>query len=118
MARALVGLAVAALIAGCGDEPVAETGGNPASRAGDPTTLTGPLADSQGGQIVAQSGCLACHAIGANGNDGPGPALDGIGGRLSATEIRRSLLDPVAPMPSYRSLGDLDVLVRFLSELR
>ena len=26
--------------------------------------------------MVAQSGCLACHKIGENGNDGPGPAPD------------------------------------------
>ena len=25
--------------------------------------------------VVAQSGCLACHKIGENGNDGPGPHL-------------------------------------------
>ena len=29
-----------------------------------------------GKQVVAQSGCLACHKIGENGNDGPGPAAD------------------------------------------
>src|SRR3954469_1580466 len=27
----------------------------------------------RGKQVVAQSGCLACHKIGENGNDGPGP---------------------------------------------
>ena len=27
----------------------------------------------QGKQVTAQSGCLACHKIGENGNDGPGP---------------------------------------------
>jgi cytochrome c2 len=25
--------------------------------------------------VVAQAGCLACHKIGENGNDGPGPPL-------------------------------------------
>ncbi|MEA2316559.1 MAG: menaquinol-cytochrome c reductase cytochrome b/c subunit, partial [Solirubrobacteraceae bacterium] len=29
----------------------------------------------KGKQIVAQSGCLACHKIGENGNGGPGPEL-------------------------------------------
>src|SRR4051812_4250024 len=29
--------------------------------------------------VVAQSGCLACHKIGENGNDGPGPNLSDIG---------------------------------------
>ena len=31
----------------------------------------------KGKQVVAQSGCLACHKIGENGNGGPGPAADG-----------------------------------------
>ena len=30
----------------------------------------------KGKQVVAQSGCLACHKIGENGNSGPGPAAD------------------------------------------
>ena len=30
----------------------------------------------------AQSGCLACHKIGENGNDGPGPHLTDIGDKL------------------------------------
>ena len=32
--------------------------------------------------VVAQSGCLACHKIGENGNDGPGPDLTDIGDKL------------------------------------
>ncbi len=35
-----------------------------------------------GKQVVAQSGCLACHKIGENGNDGPGPPLGDIGAHL------------------------------------
>ena len=35
------------------------------------------LAEYEAGKkVVAQSGCLACHKIGDNGNDGPGPAAD------------------------------------------
>ena len=30
----------------------------------------------KGKQVVAQSGCLACHKIGENGNGGPGPRAD------------------------------------------
>ena len=37
-----------------------------------------------GKQVVAQSGCLACHKIGENGNGGPGPTLTEIGARLPA----------------------------------
>ncbi len=33
-----------------------------------------------GQQVVAQSGCGACHKFGENGNDGPGPELTEIGG--------------------------------------
>ena len=32
--------------------------------------------------VAAQSGCLACHKFGENGNDGPGPNLTKIGARL------------------------------------
>ena len=35
------------------------------------------LAEYEAGKlVVAQSGCLACHKIGDNGNAGPGPAAD------------------------------------------
>ena len=35
------------------------------------------LAEYEAGKtVVAQSGCLACHKIGDNGNDGPGPGPD------------------------------------------
>ena len=55
-----------------------------------------------GKQVVAQSGCLACHKIGENGNDGPGPAADR--DRRPAAEGRRSRgrsSNPTAPMPSF-----------------
>ena len=32
----------------------------------------GPAAVEKGKQVAAQSGCLACHKFGENGNDGPG----------------------------------------------
>ena len=38
--------------------------------------------------VVGQSGCLACHVIGDNGNNGPGPAADPH--RLDAAARRRS----------------------------
>ena len=53
---------------------------------------------------MAQSGCLACHKIGENGNDGPGPQLTEIGARLPAQAIARTLINPTAPMPSFKSL--------------
>ena len=73
-----------------------------------------------GKQVVAQSGCLACHKIGENGNDGPGPELDDIGLRLPSQAIERTLINPTAPMPSYRDLPPekFDSVVAFLSQLR
>jgi menaquinol-cytochrome c reductase cytochrome b/c subunit len=73
-----------------------------------------------GKQVTAQSGCLACHKIEENGNDGPGPPLTEIGERLPRQAIARTLVNPTAPMPSYRSLPpeQFDNIVAFLSMLR
>ncbi len=69
--------------------------------------------------VAAQSGCLACHKIGENGNSGPGPNLTEIGDRLLPAAIRRTLENPTAPMPSYRNLPEekKTALVDFLSQL-
>jgi quinol---cytochrome c reductase cytochrome c subunit, bacillus type len=69
--------------------------------------------------VAAQSGCLACHKIGENGNDGPGPNLTEIGARLPAAAIRRTLENPTAPMPSYAGLPEQKKsdLVAFLAQL-
>src|SRR5688500_14802175 len=73
-----------------------------------------------GKQVVAQSGCLACHKIGENGNDGPGPPLTSIGQRLPRQAIERTLINPTAPMPSFRDLPEeqFDDMVEFLAMLR
>ena len=42
-----------------------------------------------GKQVAAQSGCLACHKFGENGNDGPGPELTEIGAKLPRAAIAR-----------------------------
>src|SRR5690349_15813875 len=67
--------------------------------------------------VVAQSGCLACHKIGENGNDGPGPHLTDIGDKLQPAAIRRTLENPTAPMPSFKGLPEdkKTALVNFLS---
>lgn len=77
----------------------------------------------KGGQVVAQSGCLACHKIGENGNDGPGPELTDIGARLPSQAIERTLVNPTAPMPSFQSLSDgspqeFERMISFLAELK
>jgi menaquinol-cytochrome c reductase cytochrome b/c subunit len=70
--------------------------------------------------VAAQSGCLACHKIGENGNDGPGPHLTDIGDKLLPGAIQRTLENPTAPMPSYKNLPTekKQALVAFLSQLK
>ena len=73
-----------------------------------------------GKQVTAQSGCLACHKIGENGNDGPGPPLTDVGERLPRQAIARTLINPTAPMPSYADLDpeQLEIMVGFLADLK
>jgi menaquinol-cytochrome c reductase cytochrome b/c subunit len=70
--------------------------------------------------VVAQSGCLACHKIEENGNDGPGPPLTDIGERLPRQAIARTLINPTAPMPSFADLPQeqFDDMVEFLAMLK
>ena len=104
--------------------------------AGPPTQIDMPTPariTAQGGQtlanyekgklVVGQSGCLACHKIGENGNDGPGPELTDIASRLPAQAIARTLINPTAPMPSFAGLqrsspDKFNALVTFLGQLR
>jgi menaquinol-cytochrome c reductase cytochrome b/c subunit len=76
-----------------------------------------------GAIVVGQSGCLACHVIGSNGNNGPGPPLTHIGSKLKAGAIASTLRNPTAPMPSFKSLAQqypnkFNNLVNFLAELQ
>jgi menaquinol-cytochrome c reductase cytochrome b/c subunit len=76
-----------------------------------------------GRQVAAQSGCLACHKIGENGNSGPGPELTDVADRLPAAGIQRTLINPTAPMPSFKSLQQKEPkkfqeLVAFLGRLK
>jgi menaquinol-cytochrome c reductase cytochrome b/c subunit len=70
--------------------------------------------------VVAQSGCLACHKIGHNGNDGPGPDLTDIASKLPRAAILRTLENPTAPMPSFAGLPEekKTAMVDFLAQLR
>jgi mono/diheme cytochrome c family protein len=69
---------------------------------------------------VGQDGCLACHRIGELGNRGPGSNLTHVGSKLSEREIAQAIVDPRAPMPSFRHLPaqKLHDIVRFLAALR
>lgn len=73
-----------------------------------------------GKQLVPQAGCLACHKIAENGNDGPGPPLTSIGARLPKQAIAQTLINPTAPMPAFKDLPQkqFDDLVLYLSQLK
>jgi mono/diheme cytochrome c family protein len=103
------------------------------ANAGSPTVIEMPtpaavvaaggttLAEYEKGKVdVAGSGCLACHKIGENGNAGPGPNLTHIASRLPRQAIARTLVNPTAPMPSFKNLPPekFQAIVNFLSQLK
>jgi ubiquinol-cytochrome c reductase cytochrome b subunit/menaquinol-cytochrome c reductase cytochrome b/c subunit len=72
--------------------------------------------------VVGQSGCLACHQIGDNGNNGPGPVLTHIANKVPYQQLASTLLNPTPPMPSFKGLKQqypqkFNTLVSFLSLL-
>jgi menaquinol-cytochrome c reductase cytochrome b/c subunit len=73
-----------------------------------------------GRNVVAQSGCEACHRIGGDGNDGPGPELTHIADRVPAAAIARTLVNPTEPMPSFKNLppAKFAAVVDFLADLK
>jgi menaquinol-cytochrome c reductase cytochrome b/c subunit len=73
--------------------------------------------------VVGESGCEACHQIGSNGNNGPGPPLTNVGSTRSAGAIAQTLQNPTAPMPSFAGLAKsspkkFKELVSFLADLQ
>jgi menaquinol-cytochrome c reductase cytochrome b/c subunit len=101
--------------------------------AGPPTQIDKPISAAvkaqgakmvaeveKGRQVAAQSGCLACHKIGENGNAGPGPQLTDIADRLPKQAIARTLINPTAPMPSFKNLppDKFNALVTYLASLK
>jgi menaquinol-cytochrome c reductase cytochrome b/c subunit len=73
--------------------------------------------------VVGESGCEACHQIGSNGNNGPGPPLTNVGSIRSAGAIAQTLQNPTAPMPSFAGLAKsspkkFNELVSFLADLQ
>jgi mono/diheme cytochrome c family protein len=92
------------------------------------------VADAQdakkGEAVYTAQKCSACHSIAGKGaKTNP---LDGVGGKLSAADIREWIVDPVAmakkiksdkkpPMPNrYAKLpaGDIDALVAYMQSLK
>jgi ubiquinol-cytochrome c reductase cytochrome b subunit/menaquinol-cytochrome c reductase cytochrome b/c subunit len=106
------------------------------AEAGSPTQIEQPTPEritaqggamlreyEQGKQVTAQSGCLACHKIGENGNGGPGPNLTEIADRLPKQAIARTLINPTAPMPSFSKLQEneprkFQAMVTYLGQLK
>ena len=75
---------------------------------------------TQGELIVGQTGCLACHTLGGNGNDGPGPNLTHVASKVPQQQLAATLINPTPPMPSFAGLpkNKFNTLVAFLSELQ
>jgi len=76
-----------------------------------------------GEAVAGESGCGACHEIGVNGNNGPGPPLTHIGSKREPGAIAATLRNPTAPMPSFAGLANkspkqFEDLVEFLSDLK
>ncbi|HEX3242709.1 MAG TPA: c-type cytochrome [Solirubrobacterales bacterium] len=89
--------------------------------AGSPTEVDMKVAPQYeaGKEVVAASGCLACHKLGENGNHGPGPELTHIASRIPRAAIIRSLEIGPGVMPSFRELPPkkLNELADFLASL-
>ena len=90
---------------------------------------SGPSATTDPGQLIQELQCIACHKMGAEGQE-VGPHFDGMGSRLSPDEIRQAILDPAASVsPGFEqfagvmptnfgtrlSAAQLEALVGFLS---
>ena len=92
--------------------------------AGSPTEieLEVPPNQQRGAEVMASSGCLACHKVGDNGGT-LGPDLTTIGDTLGKDAIARTLVNPTSPMPSFRNFQqekprEFDELVNFVASLR
>jgi len=84
----------------------------------------------KGAKVYADQKCSLCHSIAGKGN--PKGALDDVGSKLKAEEIRQWITEPAAmaakakaerkpPMPAkYAALpkDELDALVAYLSSLK
>jgi cbb3-type cytochrome oxidase cytochrome c subunit len=88
---------------------------SPALAAGD---------EVRGRELINSSGCKGCHKIEGQGGS-LGPALDGVGKRLTPEQLRQQLVNPKArnpssTMPSFSHLPNKDIqaLVDFLEGLK
>src|SRR3954462_3800940 len=98
--------------------------------AGVPQAARAQDAAAKGKEVYAAQKCSMCHSIAGKG--GKSSALDGVGAKLSAEDIRQWIVDPVTmtkksnstkkpPMPKkYDKLAaaDVDALVAYLQTLK
>jgi mono/diheme cytochrome c family protein len=73
-----------------------------------------------GKELVAQTGCLACHKIGDNGNGTLGPDLTQVGARIPRAAILRSLEAGPGIMPSFQDFSQKqqNQIADFLASLK
>jgi menaquinol-cytochrome c reductase cytochrome b/c subunit len=111
---------LAVVASGCGGSSSSTTSTTTRAGAGPPTEVQLPTKGEPGRQVIVQSGCLACHQVGASGNRTLAPNLTHIGARLSRSAILRSLRGGPGIMPSFASLGErqLNEAADYLSQLK
>jgi hypothetical protein len=111
-----------ALASGCGGSSSNGASPTTGADAGPPTEVHTqvPAPGAFGRQLIAQTGCLACHRLGSSGNRTLATDLTHIGGRLSRRAIMRALRGGPNIMPSYASLGEkrLNEAADYLSGLK
>ena len=111
---------------GTGTDPVPAS---PAPATAAPAAATTTTASLDPVEIMRANTCFACHVL--SGEGAPiGPAFDGMGARVDADYIRRSILDPAAEasegyeafaglMPSIfggqLTAAQLEIIVQFLA---
>ncbi len=79
----------------------------------------GEISAATGKQMYESYGCPSCHSVAGLGNTAS--ALDGIGSKKSAEELKRLIVTPPAgsPMPAMEiPAKDLDNLVAYLTTLK
>jgi nitric oxide reductase subunit C len=95
----------------------------PAPTLGAVATPQGTVAVTRDRPQIFSQLCVACHMLGGAGAK-VGPALDGVGARLTQAQIRAWLQDPPAVKPGTAmpklplTDGQLDELAAFLSTLK
>jgi len=90
-------------------------------RSSEANTLVAAVGLSPGAALFKANNCFACHKLKGVGGE-IGPALDGVGARLSVAMIKKQITNPksVNPnsiMPAYNRLSskDVEALAEFLA---